>query len=455
MILTQGELAVLMSKWDANQQRKNQWKQDRYIALDYYKGVTSEYVRNYFNAQTLKKIPIGNVNITKRIIDRVSLVYMTPPNRTYTNEEISELFFQKDMKLQRLERITNLLDGVLLKACWRVKDDGSGCIEYDIIADYEPMFGDDPLKPIGYVYPIAQKAEVLTTEPELFAYWDKENHFTFDRNGKHYTNEDNPDMINPYGALPFIDCWREGKPETDFMDTDASTDLIQTNLAINVAETNKNANVMFQSFGYLFVNGAGIDKDTMEIGQDKINYLGVDGSISIVSPPNAIPALDASIISSYKMLSQNYHLPTTFVEGTTAQSGVALKMRNIELTDDRKSDVEKWRDFEFQLFELERLMIAVELGKDAGDLDDVDFEESVEILSDQEQREKWEWELSKGLIDLADILMQKNPDLTREEAEEILSEKKSTSPDSKEFKEEEEEEPANPLLDALNKPIEE
>ena len=183
----------------------------------------------------------------------------------------------------------------------------------------------------------------------------------------------------------------------------------------------------------------------MQIGQDKINFLGVDGSISIVSPPNAIPALDESIQSSYKMLAQNYHLPTSFVEGTTAASGVALKMRNMELTDERKSDVTRWKDIEYRLFDLERLMFAVELGQDAGDLEDVDFSESVEVLNDQEQRDKWDWELEKGLIDLADIMMQKNPDLTREEAEEILAEK--TTPAT-------EEGPQNTLLEALAKPVE-
>ena len=202
---------------------------------------------------------------------------------------------------------------------------------------------------------------------------------------------------------------------------------------------------MFQSFGYLFVNGSGIDPDEMQVGQDKINFLGVDGSISIVSPPNAIPALDASIQSSYKMLAQNYHLPISFVEGTTAASGVALKLRNTELTDDRKSDVTRWRDIEFKLFELERRIIAVEDGKDAGDLEDVDFSESVEVLNDQEQRDKWEWELSKGLIDLADILMQKNPDLTREEAEEQLEIRNKV---------EEKEDTGSALLQALAKPVE-
>jgi len=450
MIPNVGELAVLMSRWDVNQQRKNKWKQERYTAIDYYNGDTLQYTSEYFSGSTLKKVVPGNINISKRIIDRVSLVYMTPPIRTYTKEDLPELFIDKDHKLQRLERITNLLDAVLLKPCWRTKEDGTGCIEYDIIWDYEPIFEEDPLTPSAIIYPITKKATVLDNTPETFAYWDADNHFIFDRDHKIYTQDDNPDMLNPYGRIPFIECHREGKPEMDYLDTNASRDLISTNLSINVAETNKNANVMFQSFGYLFVNGAGIDKDTMQIGQDKINYLGVDGTISIVSPPNSIPALDESIQSSYKMLAQNFHLPVTFVEGTTAESGVALKMRNLELTDNRKSDIERWRDIEFKLFDLERLIIAVEQGQDAGDLEDVDFSESIEVLSDQEQREKWEWELSKGLIDLADIMIAKNPDLTREEAEEILSEKKTTSKDAAQFKDEPEEE-KNPLLSLLAK----
>ena len=450
MIPNIGELAVLMSRWDINQQRKNKWKQSRYMALDYYKGDTTEYTSEYFSQSTLDKVVTGNINITKRIIDRISLVYMTPPIRTYSREDITDYFVHKDLKLQRLERMTNLLDAVLLKPCWRIKEDGTGCIEYDIITDYEPIFEDDPLKPSAIVYPITMKATVLDATPEQFVYWDNEHTFVFDKNGKIYTEDDNPDMINPYGKLPFVECFKEGKPEFSYLDTNASNDLISTNLAINVAETNKNANVMFQSFGYLFVNGSGIDPDEMQVGQDKINFLGVDGSISIVSPPNAIPALDESIQSSYKMLSQNYHLPISFVEGTTAASGVALKLRQQELTDSRMSDVTRWRNVEMELFDLERLIIAVEMGQDAGDLEDVDYAESVEVLNDQEQRDKWDWELSKGLIDLADIMMQKNPDLTREEAEELLADKKTT------FGEEPEEvaTPESSLLQALAKPVE-
>tara|TARA_Y100001963_G_scaffold158449_1_gene258120 strand:- start:745 stop:2088 length:1344 start_codon:yes stop_codon:yes gene_type:complete len=447
MIPNIGELAVMQSKFDYNQSRKNEWKSRRFDAMEYYKGDTNQFTSKYFSESTLNKIVAGNVNVTKRVIDRISLVYMTPPKRIYTNEQAPEYFVDKDFKLQRLERLTNLLDSVLLKPCWRVKDDGTGCIEYDIIWDYEMIFDDaDPLRPTAVIYPIAKKSTVLDTTPEMYAYWDAENHMVFDKSGKMYTEDDNPDMINPYGKMPFVECFREGRPEFDYLDTNPSLDLIATNLAINVAETNKNANVMFQSFGYLFVNGTAIDPADMNVGQDKINFLGVDGSISIVSPPNAIPALDESIKSSYKLLSQNYHLPTSFVDGTTAESGVALRLRNQELQDDRKSDVTRWRDIEYKLFELETLIVAVEQGKDLGDLEDIDYHESVDILSDQEQREKWDWELSKGIIDVADILMQKNPDLTREEAEEILGEKTTQFG--------EEEAPQNTLLEALAKPTE-
>ena len=449
MIPNMAELSVMISKFDYKQKVKNQWKQSRYEALDYYNGVTNEYTSEYFSDSTISKVVMGNINITKRIIDRISLVYMQPPIRQYTREDVTDLFVDKNLKLQRLERMTNLLDAVLLKPCWRIKDDGSGCIEYDIITDYEPMFDEDPLKPTAIVYPITSRASVMDTTPDMWVYWDKDHTFSFDETGTKYTADDNPDMINPYGVLPFIECFREGKPEFSYLDTNASFDLISTNLGINVAETNKNANVMFQSFGYLFING-NIDSDDLQVGQDKINFLGVDGTMNIVSPPNAIPALDESIQSSYKMLSQNYHLPTSFVEGTTAQSGVALRLRNQELQDDRKSDIIRWRDLEYKIFDLERLIIAVELGQDAGDLEDVDFSESVEVLSDKEQREKWDWELSHGLIDLADIMMQKNPDLTREEAEDYLFDRQAVEMEDAD----EEETPANTLLQALAKPVE-
>ena len=179
MIPNIGQLLVKQSKYDAQQNAKNKWRKLRYIAKDYYAGQTTQYTSTYFSNNLLHKVPIANVNITKRIIDRVSLVYMKPPIRDYSNESLPTFFNEKDFKLQRAERMTNLLEHVLIKPTWR-----NGAIDYDIIMDFEPMFGDDPLRPTAFCYPLSMKASVMDDPPELSAYWDAEHTFIYDSSGK-------------------------------------------------------------------------------------------------------------------------------------------------------------------------------------------------------------------------------------------------------------------------------
>ena len=446
MIPSTAQLTVEMSKVAWQDQEKKRWLKTRDKAYDFYKGRTEAYTRGYFSDSLISQIPTPNINITKRVIDRISLVYMKPPIREYSMDYVPELLHQKDMKMQRAEKLTNLLEVILMKVCWR-----DGRIEYDIIRDWEPMFDDDPLTPTAITYPVQVRSSVMDTTPEIWAYWDNENYFQYEKKtGKKLVVEGNEGMINPYGMMPFVECYRDGKPEASYFDTDASLDLIATNEAVNVAEFNKNANIMFQSFGFGFVNGSNIEKSEIEIGQDKWSFLGHDGSLSMVAPPNSVPALTDSIKESYKMLAQNYHLSVSFAEGTAAESGVALRMRNQELMDSRRHDVERWRQLEKKLFDIEERVIITEMGRDAGELLKVDFDESTEILSEQEQRDKWDWELANGLIDSADILMQKDPDKypDRESALEYLSERGGQVEDTGE-----ETETTSPLLQALTTPV--
>ena len=445
MIPNIGQMLVKQSQIDAQQNAKNQWRKKRLMARDFYNGSTESYTKNYFSQNLLNKIPLANVNITKRIIDRISLVYMKPPKREYSNENFPMFLNQKDLKLQRAERMTNLLEHILIKPTWR-----NGVLDYDIIMDFEAQFGDDPLRPTAITYPLSIKASVMDDTPELTAYWDNENTFIFDNNGKIQEDPNNPDHINPYGVLPFIECFKNGRPEYSYIDTSPAMDCIATNLEVNVSETNSNANTMFQSFGYMYVNGSQVEKDSLEVGQDKISFLGIDGTMNIVSPPNTVDALASSIEHSYKLLAQNYHLNISFVEGTAAQSGVAIKLRNQELTESRISDVIRWKDVEKKMFELESIILGVEANVNAGELIKLDYEEQEEILSDEERRAKWDWELSHGIIDVADILIQKDPERfpDRETAQEYLNERSS-----KDLVDEGEPTPQGSLLEALTKPV--
>ena len=442
MIPSTAQLAVEMSRVAWQDQEKKRWMQSRDKAYDYYKGRTEAYTKQFFSDKIIKEVECANVNITKRVIDRISLVYMKAPIRDYSNENVIDFFYQKDFKMQRAERLCNLLECILLKPTWRNER-----IEYDIIRDWEPMFGDDPLNPYAITYPLQVRSSVMDTTAELWSYWDLENHFIYEKGtGKKIVDNENIDMINPYSMLPFVDCYRDGKPEASYYDTDASPDLIATNAIINQAEFNKAANNMFQSFGIGYITGSNIEKDKLEIGQDKWTFLGHDGTINMVSPPNSVPALTESIKESYKMLAQNYQLSISFVDGSSAESGVALRLRNQELMDSRRSDVERWKQIEKKMFEVESIIIAIEQGKDAGFLLGIDYEESTEILSDEEQRAKWDWELSNGLIDKADILMQQDADKypERQDALDYLAERSGV---------EEAKEGTSPLLAALTTPV--
>ena len=153
------------------------------------------------------------------------------------------------------------------------------------------------------------------------------------------------------------------------------------------------------------------------------------------------------------MLAQNYHLPTSFADGVTAESGVALRLRNQELQDARKSDIIKWNDVEQKIFEIERQILTTELMIDVGELESIDYGEATDVLSVQEQQSKWEWELSKGIIDVADILIEIDPDRfqDRDEAKQYLADRGKDNDGAKEKPEEEKEE--SPLMKALTKPL--
>ena len=75
---------------------------------------------------------------------------------------------------------------------------------------------------------------------------------------------------------------------------------------------------------------------------------------------------------------------------------------------------------------------------------------STEILTIQEQRDQWEWELSKGMIDVADILMQKDPDKfpDRETAQDYLFDRTDEAVEEPQEQETE----ASTLLQALATP---
>ena len=99
MITSFAKEAVLKTQMDWNQMQKNAWKLERELAFDFYKGRSEHYTKKYFSIELMQKVPVANINVTKRVIDRVSMVYMKPPKRIYTKDDIMLMFHNKDEKM--------------------------------------------------------------------------------------------------------------------------------------------------------------------------------------------------------------------------------------------------------------------------------------------------------------------------------------------------------------------
>ena len=147
----------------------------------------------------------------------------------------------------------------------------------------------------------------------------------------------------------------------------------------------------------------------------------------ILSPPSTAQDAIAVEKSIYKLIARNYHLPEDFVEGSAqAESGVAIKLRNQELQNERIGDIIRWRNFEHEIYKIERDILS-KAGVSVSEEFAVDFSETTEYLSEDEQRAKDDWDLEHNLTTIVDIAMRENPDLTREDAEALIEANKETN----------------------------
>jgi hypothetical protein len=102
-----------------------------------------------------------------------------------------------------------------------------------------------------------------------------------------------------------------------------------------------------------------------------------------------------------------------------AESGVHLKLRNQELQNERIGDVPRWQNVEAAVYVVERDILS-RVGISLPEKLFVDFSESVEYLTPQEQRERDDWDLSHNLITVVDIAMRNNKDLEEADAEALI-----------------------------------
>ena len=384
-------------------------------ALDYYTyNNTGKYIDQYFSGTLQQEIPIYNVNLTKKLINRISLVYKDAPIRDVENDLYYNLTQDKDWKMKSFERVHNLLGTIAIHVCWEEDN-----FVYHPIMNFVPVMDPyNPLKPIGLTYPLNKAtADWRNTEEDLYVYWSADEHYMFDNTGKKISvNEDN---INPYGVLPFI--FIQPNSMVDEFWNEGAMDIALGNKQIDIAMTMLQHHI--RTAGGQYVIEGRVDANNIQLGLNKVVVID-EGNMSNISSNTSINDIKEGVEFQLKTIAFNNNLNFDFgLSGS--KSGVALKIENLELLEAREDEVEKWRRAEKQIYNIEREIIQVETGKQLPEDISLDYTE-VKFPDFEREREEWDWKFQHGLADKYDYMMAEDPDKfpDRQAAIDYLDEKK-------------------------------
>ena len=408
---------------------------ERDMALDYYQyNNTSRYIAKYFEGSIQSEMPLYTNNMTKRLINRISLVYKDAPIREIESDDYESLIKMKDVQFKTFERIHNLLGTIAVQVIW---NDEYQCFNYRPVLKFEPVFDkDDPLHPIGIVY-VASRTTGSTwqNQADEFIYWSDEDHFRFDSDGIiKNVNEENE---NPYGVMPF--CFLQPNTIVDEFWNDGGIDIAFANRQIDVSMTMLQHHI--RSAGGQFVIEGQVDSRNLRLGLNRVIQL-ENAEMDNISPNVNINDIIEGVKFQLQNVAQNHHVSFDFgLSGS--QSGVALKMENLELLESREDEVEKFRYVEDKIYNIERAILEAETGRTLPEEIRLDYAE-VEFPDEENERQRWEWKFKHGIADKVDYLMETNPDrfTSREEAQAYLDERSSTQSNKE----------TNGLLNALKSP---
>lgn len=440
------------SLWDTRQSAKTAWLKRRNYVMDYYRGDVDHYTRRRFSEDMWDKIVWSNVNITRRIINRISLVYSEPTTRKVKNDNYAGYTRNKQSDLLYAERITNLLNVNLIKVSWR-----NDRFEYDVIRDWEAEMhptGRDEIVRVSF--PLNKVTSVTGAALDLWEQWDEESIITFDHSTKTIIEE----RENLLGMLPFV-VVKTTEGQLSAFDIEPALDIASVNEVSNVNNANMNANIHFQSFKTHYALGIPGEDGTapeLKIAPGKIlvipDPIGTAsiGTLDSVSTTNDVIK---AVLEQSKAVAATYHLTSGFVESDgTPTSGVALRIRNEELRSFRQESITLWRKAEDRIYDIERQVVFTNTGVTLPDAFSVDFGEKAAILTQQEAESQNAADLAMDLTTPALILQRRDPDMfgkdgTLQEYQDFIDEnKKVNNPEGTEVAEPVVVDPFNSLLQA-------
>ena len=464
------------------------------IYKDDWQDIINDALSDQFEADTIKTLmPLTTqeMNLLKRVVNEVSLIYKKPAVREAVilsnvegSDDIVDDNYQEamsdsdiDIVMQSANKYTNLSNHVLIKPVYR-----DGKIDYDIITfdNCEIVTHPDDWKRIIAVkYYIGmklntgsgsstnnQKVADKIASPYSGGYSDTYKEYTKAKlytledvqvdndgstvriqQGKIYTykkvngqelligEEDIPYRdVDGNVLLPFV-LTSKSYPINSLLDFTTGNDLRDLNINVALLMTHQNALQKYQSYLQIWLKVQNIKNlpKKQAIGPAKILGIPVGdddiGDVGVLDLQAKIKEHQEVIEKRITMALTNYGIsPQNFTLSAAPQSGFSMQMSNIAKLEAREDQLPIYRNIEKKLFKITRSIWNYHNpGKKINEKArlKIDFAEVVFPQSPDEKEKEFAFLKRNNAKTDIDLIMENNPDLTRDDAIKEYAENKA------------------------------
>ena len=421
---------------DAKQQEDRERLVDFYMSQQLDKDT---YLKQYFNTQVDENgedqfpfnLILSQVNLTAKIIDRKAKAYKRQPVRSVDgkeNTDYNELLADAGIKTtdKLIDAFTWLLGDVCLVI---IADEAKKALRFDVPYYYRPIFKQgDAINPVGVMYPVGLVTKEDGNQVEGWMYWDAKSSFLLESGTWDIIKQtDNPENKNYHGTFNAV-FTHKTKPFRGHWTKDAN-DLVDMNRDVNIAMTSINNAVRYHGFPILAA--LGVDPEKF-----KDIVVRFDQGIAVAADPTGkttvdlkmlIPAVNwdglwNSVKTRISITTATWGINVKFELAGTLGSGIALKILDIENSDDIEDIRELYEEFlEKPLFEKVKI-ISTKIGwmkKITGEKLSLDWPSEQSVETEDERSKRIETDVKNNLSNPIQELQRVNPDLDDDEAARI------------------------------------
>lgn len=441
--------------------------QSRIATVNIYKKVVSKKARVYRTAPKRKAVNPDHQEQLDDLVDAISLNVAMKKTNKYL-----EAMLNSDVFVRPIKDVTEYTNNGSPK--WRYRIEPMPPHKYDVIQD-----ANDPEKAMGYIFShFRSSAAYLGNNPQNreraglqgsfrsgdgkdqaiadspndkgglekeYTFWGNKYHITFDESGEIIPEKSGDSLLNPIQKLPIVSVAKDR--DGDFWSV-GGEDLIEGSILVNTILSDIYYIAKMHGTGLFYIFGKGVPK-SYKVGPNQAITMNVEDGDPTPSLgfANANPQLSEhkDLVEQYvAILLTTNDLEPGSVQGQLSASGAASGIQEMiikaepmgsveddqEIFKDAEPEVVKIASLWHNLYFDKGLLVdkLAQIGKIPDDLDySIKFGAVQQFINEKEKLEVIDKRLQLKLDDMVDAMILDNPDLSREEALEILEERERES----------------------------